>query len=292
MAGAYPDKNLSNVNSLRSVNRKQALVLTVFFAVTMTAFTFLDLPLEKRLYTGPNAFGETMKIAGILPTSLAGIFFGYAIASTGKLAKKPRLSSAVGLCALILFTSFNLLSVAMLNRRALLPAAAGCGLWIAVSGKIDRRIAARGDGEGLRKAAVIALCSITAAVLGQTAVKLLFNRPRFCSLTDPDAEFRFWFCHYPVQADSSFPSGHASQAALSFLLLYLQYFDRRLRTKGWNIAFCAFATALTLGTMLSRISLGDHYPTDVTAGCALTIGVMLTSHYLVEKSSRTRDGDN
>ena len=273
------------MNSLRPVNSSQAFVLAAFFAAAMTVFTFFDLPFEKALYIGPNVFGETMMIVGILPTALTGIFFGMAIAVTGVQAGKPRRSSLVGLISLVVFSSFNLLCVFMLNSKALLPSLIGCCAWVVGSVKISRRLASGENWRGLRKAAIIALCTITAAVLGQTVIKLFFNRPRYCTLIDPDSEFRFWFWHYPIQADSSFPSGHSSQAALSFLLLYLQYFDLKLRTKGWNIAFCVFATAVTLGTMLSRITMGDHYLTDVTAGCALTIGVMLTSHYFVEKFS-------
>ena len=279
---------MNDLHFLRPINRRQALVLAGIFAAAMTVFTFFDLPLEKLLYTGSNAFGEMMKIAGILPTSLAGIFFGLALVVTGPQAGRRCSSAIVGIAALVLFTAFNLLCIYQLNRKSMLPAAIGCCAWIAASVQVNRRITARGDGAGLRKAAIIALCSITAAVLGQTAIKLLFNRPRFSALADPDSEFRYWFYHYPIQADSSFPSGHASQAALSFLLLYLQYFDARLRKKSWNIAFFVFALAVVLGTMLSRVMLGDHYLTDVTAGCALTMGVTLASHYLVEKHAGNR----
>ncbi len=125
---------------------------------------------------------------------------------------------------------------------------------------------------------------LLAAVLGQTVVKFAFNRPRFRTLTDPDRQFTYWFVHHPFALDSSFPSGHAAQSALSFLLLYLKRFVQKLRTRGWNLALGGAAAFITVSTMLSRMFLGAHYATDVWAGCFLTLGTVCLADRAVENA--------
>ncbi len=131
---------------------------------------------------------------------------------------------------------------------------------------------------------LVALIAVLAAVMGQTIVKFAFNRPRFRALTDPDRQFTYWFIHHPFALDSSFPSGHAAQSALSFLLLYLKRFIPKLRTRKWDLALGCTAAFITVSTMLSRMFLGAHYATDVWAGCFLTLGTIFLADYAVENA--------
>ncbi len=120
--------------------------------------------------------------------------------------------------------------------------------------------------------------------MGQTIIKFAFNRPRFRTLTDPGRQFTYWFVHHPFALDSSFPSGHAAQSALSFLLLYLKRFIPKLRTRKWDLALGCSAAFITVSTMLSRIFLGAHYATDVWAGCFLTLVTIFLADRAVENS--------
>ena len=128
------------------------------------------------------------------------------------------------------------------------------------------------------------LIALIAAVMGQTVIKFGFNRPRFRTLTDPDAQFTYWFVHHPFILDSSFPSGHAAQSALAFLLLYLKRFIPKLRTRKWDAVLGGIAVFVTVSTMLSRMFLGAHYATDVWAGCFLTLGTISVANRCVENS--------
>ena len=157
-------------------------------------------------------------------------------------------------------------------------------LFIVFSLYINRILSRKADPFELRKGMLIALIAVLAAVMGQTIVKFAFNRPRFRTLTDPDRQYTYWFVHHPFALDSSFPSGHAAQSALSFLLLYLKRFIPKLRTRRWDLALGCAAAFITASTMLSRIFLGAHYATDVWAGCFLTLGTIFLADRAVENS--------
>jgi undecaprenyl-diphosphatase len=105
-----------------------------------------------------------------------------------------------------------------------------------------------------RAAAVWLLASVGGGVLLSNGLKWAFERPR------PDI-----VAHAARVFTSSFPSGHATLAAVSYLtlgaLLASLHDSRRLK-----LYFIGVAVVLTLAIGVSRVYLGVHYPTDVLAG--------------------------
>jgi undecaprenyl-diphosphatase len=99
---------------------------------------------------------------------------------------------------------------------------------------------------------------LLASVLGATALseglKLGYDRPR------PDL-----VAHAVETLGSSFPSGHATLAAASYLTVgaLLAHAQERRRVKTY-IHVTAILLALLIG--VSRVYLGVHWPTDVLAG--------------------------
>ena len=96
------------------------------------------------------------------------------------------------------------------------------------------------------------------AVFGGIAViellKAVFARPR------PDV-----VAHAARVFTASFPSGHASLSAITYLTIaaVLARSQLSLRISAYFIALAAF---LTIVIGISRLYLGVHYPTDVLAG--------------------------
>lgn len=111
------------------------------------------------------------------------------------------------------------------------------------------------------------------------AMKIIWGRPRFISLSDPSVSFEPWFhisgLVFSDDLYKSFPSGHTGAAAMIFWITLLPYVDPKLK-KGrlWGLAIVY--TALIA---VSRIMAGMHYISDVMAGCAVTLSICQILRY-------------
>ena len=273
-----------SMNKLYYYERKSSITWIGIFVIFMTIFTFYDLPIAKAVFHYNDLYGEVFKIIGLLPTCIAGTFYAISNLATRKIARRPVISAVLSILSLALFVGFTLLSVYHLNRPFFVPTIIFCIIFIVISIAANYDLCRKANLFDMRKVMIIALVSTLVAVGGQTFIKLAFNRPRFITLSDPDTQFTYWFVHFPITPDSSFPSGHAAQAALCFLLMYFKRFIPRLRTKGWDIALCTFSVFITVSTMLARMFLGAHYATDVWAGSFLTLTTISLMNQYVERS--------
>lgn len=103
-------------------------------------------------------------------------------------------------------------------------------------------------------AATWIVVSVAGGTILSNVLKHSFNRPR------PD-----FVAHVAQVFSPSFPSGHATLSAVTFLtigaLLASMHDSRRLK-----VYFLGIAIAITVLVGLTRVYLGVHYPTDVVAG--------------------------
>jgi len=105
-----------------------------------------------------------------------------------------------------------------------------------------------------RAAAFWVLAAVGGGVLLSNVLKLAYERPR------PDL-----VPHAARVFTTSFPSGHATLSAITYLTLgaLLSSLHGSLRFK---VYFLSLAILLTIAVGISRIYFGVHYPTDVLAG--------------------------
>lgn len=130
------------------------------------------------------------------------------------------------------------------------------GGWVVISlvtfGVVGRLLLA-----GRRRQAVLVLVAIVGAAFLVESIKDIVERPR------PDL-----VPHGVVTYTHSFPSGHATGGAATYLTLgaLLARFEPRRRLKVFALSV---AVVITLLIGLSRIYLGVHWPSDVLAGWTL-----------------------
>lgn len=101
--------------------------------------------------------------------------------------------------------------------------------------------------------ALLLLAAEAGGMLFSSLLKELFDRPR------PDLE------HAARVFTASFPSGHATLSAVTFLTLGA-LLTRVVADRKSKLYFMSTAILLTLFVGLSRLYLGVHYPSDIIAG--------------------------
>jgi undecaprenyl-diphosphatase len=135
---------------------------------------------------------------------------------------------------------------------------------------------ARLDTETTRRG-LVGAATVAAAGLLDQVVKNVVCRAR---PTAPGAGI--FFAHFPcfpaAYAYASFPSGHATTAFATAVLLGLWY-------PRWTGLYVGLASLVGL----SRTVLGSHFPSDVLAGALLGVAVALVVHARIPAARRRRE---
>jgi undecaprenyl-diphosphatase len=133
---------------------------------------------------------------------------------------------------------------------------------------------------GTRHAAVLMVASVSSGGLLMSFLKQVFGRTR------PDL-----VAHSARVFTESFPSGHATLSAITYLTLgaLLARVQTRRTLKAYSLGVAITLTALV---GVSRVYLGVHWPTDVLAGWCLgaawAIGCWLVAAWLQRRGDVER----
>ncbi len=120
--------------------------------------------------------------------------------------------------------------------------------------------------DGLAGALTIALASI-----GNSLLKAWFQRAR------PDA-----LDAIVVEHGYSFPSGHSALGMVAYGVLAVILWRSTL-PRAWRIGLVVASCLLIFSVGLSRVWLGVHYPTDVLAGWAAGLAVVMVYAWLTRR---------
>ncbi|MCD8116043.1 MAG: phosphatase PAP2 family protein [Oscillospiraceae bacterium] len=269
------------------------LGMVIACCVLMLGFMFVDLPIALWIYNADSAFGRFFEIIGTLPMPVVGIFSCVAWLLTCDRRRKvgTALNWVFGVLFLAYFIFYAYRSFANALPEGRISMLIVMLLWLPASVILSVRLIKSGKRAGLRRAAVIGVAGCGTAVFGPMLLKEFMSRPRFNMLDDPVTEFTYWFARQPhtaLSVNSSFPSGHAAQAATSMAVLLIPLFAEKYNTRRFYlIAMCA-SIGFTLCVMLSRMVLGMHYATDVITGAALTAFAMTVTFAITERTAGAR----
>lgn len=106
----------------------------------------------------------------------------------------------------------------------------------------------------LRREAVLFGATVMSGWLVNTAIKAMVGRPRPVIVP-----------HLTEAGGASFPSGHSFNSAVVYIAMALAFASLSKRE---SVRYTLVASAMALSAMIawSRVMLGVHFPSDVTAG--------------------------
>ncbi|WP_411291718.1 phosphatase PAP2 family protein [Sphingorhabdus sp.] len=125
---------------------------------------------------------------------------------------------------------------------------------------------------GLGSALAMGLTTLASAFASEV-LKIFFARIR------PDL-----VQHLDITHNASYPSGHANNAAVLYILFIMLV--PQARHPGWQL----FAAFMILVTGLSRILLGVHWPTDVIGGWMLGASFALMAGAVISYREHQQQG--
>jgi membrane-associated phospholipid phosphatase len=244
------------------------------FIALLILFTFIDLAISKSLFNIRSPFGNLFAAFGETPGFWVALFSAAALVVT-----RTRTNKVLSIIQLIGFGALWLLLAAMAAYMPMgyidVPRAfMAIGVVYAAAAMILALRLGKAEREALRRAALVGLLLLVAAILIVNIVKIFWGRPRMRIMTDPDRQFTRWFLPQGIAANDeykSFPSGHTADAAVIIWITLLPSFIPGLRTRGAKITLNCIAYAWIILVMVSRIIMGAHFASDTLMGGGITL---------------------
>lgn len=285
-----------------SINRyliqpRYALILVVLLVMGMFMGSVYDWNLSQTVFNLHNPFGVILAAYGQFPAAACGSLAGVIFIATFDVKDKTRsillallgiFVNGCGLAQVIVASSGYLsLPIPALVAIATVLFAACDGILLYVLRGVDNH--------ALRRFAAFLLFVVLVQLAMVHIVKVVWARPRMRLISSTQGvEFQPWWIINSGQRETfmslgiaseefkSFPSGHTSSAACIMAVVALPAIKPQLARWSSKLFWgSAFATAVVAS---SRIIMGAHFLTDVTAGFAITFAVLMLGVYLFWKN--------
>lgn len=136
----------------------------------------------------------------------------------------------------------------------------------------------------LRTLAVLGIAVMALQLLAIEGLKYLWGRVRFRDLLAAGSYDAFtpWYHPNGINGNKSFPSGHTAGAGMSYLLMLLPCVSEKWRKKA-GLCFAA-PCVYTAVVAFTRLVMGAHYLSDVTAGGVISFTIVLAAVWYYEKN--------
>ena len=268
------------------------IALAVFLIMVIVG-SFLDLQINQAIFSPNNGFGITVAALsmvvgyGIL-AAMGGVFLYHGVKVTNVVWQKVLfilvsvviLVGTVVLCARKEFfgiNGWNIPNLVWLGYLLATPLMGACmfGGYVLAKKVNNPRL--------WILMAVAAIFLALALLLGTTAVKSIFNRPRYRIVVAEDSHYFYnWWerctnskdliAKFGVTSEEfkSFPSGHASVAAVAMFGAVLYPFVTGKEFKYQILCFYA-GLVFTLFVAFTRMLVGAHFLSDVGMGGLITV---------------------
>lgn len=259
----------------------------------MIVGSLADFSLAQGVYRPENAFGVLFAAYGEAPALLALVAAGaLAILANPPVHQVLRILLLTGGAGLILVGTVALVIRPEENWESSLAVRIVIAILLATAtvwGTSRLSIGAAWQAMCVLAAALFVV--VAAELVAVQGVKFLWERPRMRMLTETGAPFAPWWSPgyeekeallasgVPSSEFKSFPSGHSAHATVAVMLagFALLREDLRARTLFWIGAAWALLVAI------SRITVGAHFLTDVSAAMLITLAIAVLTTLLAVK---------
>ena len=267
------------------------IVLLFVVAALLVLGGLYDLTIDSTLYNPDNLVARVFESVGIFPPF---VFIGCTLATLFYLLdeKKKGYLWKRALCVAGTAAAYFVFGYMAINETSLsiswLPYVVGVAV-AAVSTPLTIYILSRVPSETRRRLFVFLLFAsivcIIANILLVNIMKFIWSRPRYREMAAA-GDFDIYSPWYVINSFSmhghhSFPSGHTASASALFILCALGEVFPEYKEKQGTIAFIVGLYNITMA--YSRILLGAHFLSDVTAGFAITFITYAVTRYFYFK---------
>lgn len=262
------------------MKKKEGIIVFVVGALLLLAFTFTDLSISMAIAVKPT-FARLLEVAGEIPftvLTLTGCAMLIRFRNRRHMIKNIAALLGFGLLFLLFAVMGGFMTWNYITRnfgeasKAIIPVIgalmAAAAVWLAARAPEEKRDKAIVFG-------VTALLYFTAVIIVMNSLKTVWGRMRFREMTDPVMEFTRW---YQIQnrggfADefASFPSGHSMNSAGVILLLLFPGIYPALKGKENIFRAIVYIWCIVVGS--SRVFMGAHFASDVTAGILISLAL-------------------
>lgn len=259
----------------------------------MVVGSVADLSLAQRLYWPENGFGVLFAAYGEAPALLALVAAGaLSILANPPVHTALRILLALGGGGLVLVGTVVLVirpeenwDSPLAARIVIATVLASATVWA------TSRISTGATWQAMCVLAAALFIVVAVELVAIQGVKFLWERPRMRMLTETGAPFAPWWTPGYEEKDAllasgvpssefkSFPSGHSAHATVAVMLagFALLRDDLRTRLLFWIGAIWALSVAI------SRLTVGAHFLTDVSAAILITLIIAFLASVLAVK---------
>lgn len=140
----------------------------------------------------------------------------------------------------------------------------------------------------IRKIAFWGIIIMFVQISAIEGLKYLWGRVRFRDLLAAGSyeQFTPWYQINGINGNKSFPSGHTAGAGMSYMMMFFPFLSEKWNKK-YPLCFiipCIYTSIVAF----TRLVMGAHYLSDVTAGGIVSFSIVLIFIHIYEKSKHKK----
>ncbi len=253
--------------------------------------SFYDLQINKTLFYRENIFPIFFKIFGEVPMIILMM-----ISSLNIWKNKDKINKSFLILSIVLFFAFPIVSSVGIQSyfdfHNIFISILIFSIYVIITFLINNKIKNK-DTTLVIKYCIFIIISLFSVFLIFTLMKNIWGRMRFYPMyleNNYESFTNWWIINGKPASENfrSFPSGHTSAAASTFVLIFIPHVFK-IKNEGLIRFFTIFPVIWTILVGISRILDGAHFLTDISMATLISISMI---YYLFKAFEKNIDNKN